>query len=407
MEIRDILSRVFRSAAQAEVLQRFCRSKADGVCRLPFYRFIFLLFYLFTVLPLFVSCSDGDDADSPQGPTSDNLQTVRLYLNVPSTQTSRAIGDPGYPTGEGEPDWDKLAVMIVYTDGTTSPMIKYLSIDEFNSLPMIDGNKNRRIYAIDAHEGTAHIYGVTYTEKYGKDIEEKINAIKTNDDIKELTIPNDYAENDDNSVAKFLSVATGFYDDNNDGKPDSYNIVPAIDWTDEKAPLIHLTRLAAKIDIQWDAQDAYEFDNNKTVYYENVVVKDFTFHNDATTNNTDYGSGRLFPSLAGEGAKSLGGSKKFVNQSPVSQRNGRVYHYVFPDGVSSPNITFNISADKKTSDDETSMSVSKTYTFQFSNNQRLEKATWYKINTTIRGLEKDKTTIEISPDATGSSTATN
>lgn len=367
--------------------------------------------WVFILLISLVSCSGGDDADSPQAPTTDNLQTVRLYLNVPSTQTSRAIGDPGEATGEGEPDWDKLAVMIVYTDGTTSPMIKYLSIDEFNSLPMIDGNKNRRIYAIDAHEGTAHIYGVTYTEKYGKDIEEKINAIENNDDIKELTIPNDYAENDGNSVAKFLSVATGFYDDNNDGKPDDYNIVPAIDWTDEKAPLIHLTRLAAKIDIQWDAQDAYEFDNNKTVYYENVVVKDFTFHNDndddATTNNTDYGSGRLFPGLVDNDAQSLGGSKKFVNQSPVSQRNGRVYHYVFPDGVSSPKITFNISAEKKTSDDETSTSVSKTYTFQFKNNQRLEKATWYKINTTISGLEKENTTIDISPDDSGSSTTTN
>lgn len=397
MEIRDILSRVFRPAAQAEVLQRSCRGKADGVCRLPFYRFIFLLFYLFTFLPLFVSCSGGDDADSPQGPTSDNLQTVRLYLNVPSTQTSRAIGDPGYPTGE-EDKWDRLAVMIESADDENIVQgsryyVKILNREEFNKL------EDDGIYhwlPIELIEGSVvYIYGVTYNSDASENPEKAINSISNNESFADLEISNNYSadENGNIDVAKFLSVATGYYEENNSREFTVKQLdVGIMDRTN--MPTMRLTRLAAKIDIQWDAEDAYP-------NYTDVRVTNFKFYynKDATDPSQD-NNGVLFPAICKDTGNSYG-YKLFYNISEISQHNGRVYHYVFPDGSSRPQVTFHLSA--KSSENGTTV-VDNDYTFTF--DKKLEKATWYKINTTIRGFS-GSTEIEISPDATGSSTATN
>lgn len=156
-------------------------------------------------------------------------------------------------------------------------------------------------------------------------------------------------------------------------------------------PTMRLTRLATKIDIQWDAADAYPT-------YKDVKVKDFTFVGDgkSTTDagsSTDTGSGRLFPELAATNAPTLNGSKTFFNQTPISQRNGRVYHYVFPDGVSKPKVTFHLSGTK--TDILPNVEITnKEYTFNFQN--MLRQATWYKINTTIKGLNGTQTDINMS-----------
>lgn len=400
MEIRDILSRVFRLAAQAGVLQRFCRSKADGVCRLPFYRFIFLLFYLFTVLPLFVSCSGGDDADSPQAPTTDNLQTVRLYLNVPSTQTSRAIGDPGEATGEGD-KWDRLAVMIESADDEnivqgSKYYVEILEREEFEHLDK--DNNGYHWLPIELIEGSkVYIYGVTYNSDASGNPENEIKSIRDqiSGSFANLEISNNYSadENGNIDVAKFLSVATGYYEENNSREftvkqPDG----GIMDRTN--MPTMRLTRLAAKIDIQWDAEDAYP-------NYTDVRVTNFKFYynKDATDLSQD-NNGVLFPAICKDTGNSHG-YKLFYNISEISQHNGRVYHYVFPDGSSRPQVTFHLSA--KSSENGTTV-VDDDYTFTF--DKKLEKATWYKINTMIRGFS-GSTEIEISPDATGASTTTN
>lgn len=397
MEIRDILSRVFRPAAQAGVLQRSCRSKADGACRLPFYRFIFLLFYLFTVLPLFVSCSGGDDADSPQAPTSDNLQTVRLYLNVPSTQTSRAIGDPGEATGEGD-KWDRLAVMIESADGEnivqgSKYYVEILGREEFEHLDK--DNNGYHWLPIELIEGSqVYIYGVAYNSDASGNPENEIKSIENNNSgsFANLEISNNYSadENGNIDVAKFLSVATGYYEENNSREftvkqPDG-GILDRINM-----PTMRLTRLAAKIDIQWDAQGAYEL-GDKGYVYNDVEVSDFTFSggNDKIKGS---GSGRLFPALY-TGNNDLSGTKKFINQTEVSKRNGRVYHYVYPDGVSTPKVTFNITA----TGDWAPTVDNKPYTYTFS--EKLQQSTWYYIKTWINGFSNQKTDITITPEGT-------
>lgn len=349
-------------------------------------------FLLFLSLS-FSSCSTDDDGGTT--PVDDGRQTVQLYLSVPSSNATR-IGDPGQAVPEGE-DWDRLAVIIVYAEGSSLPSglsevdVQTIDFTKFNSLPMVNDNPNHRLYPLDVYPGQIYIYGVTYTESCGEDLVKSINACKTKAEVEALTISNDYTKvgQGDIDAPKFLSVATGFYRKDSNGQdqtvPQPFTVTENVEWTDENIPTITLTRLAAKIDIQWDAQKAYGEG------YSDIKVTGFTFSGD-NTSISGSGSGRLFPSL-NTGAKKLSGSKTFINKTPISQRNGRVYHYVYPDGVSTPKVTFKITAKKEENGITTNVVNNYIYTF----NAKLQKATWYKIRTYINGFTNQETNI-ITPE---------
>ena len=187
-------------------------------------------------------------------------------------------------------------------------------------------------------------------------------------------------------VAKFLSVATGYYEEN--GSRD-FTVEQKAEWEDEDMPRMTLTRLAAKIDIQWDAANAYP-------EYTDVKVENFKFYGDnASTDIASSGKGRLFPDLCTDQESKILGGKSFLSvfTSPISQRNGRVYHYVFPDGVSTPKIVFDLSANHVKDDNQTE-NINGKYTFNFTGGA-LKKASWYKINTTISGLSNINTSQDI------------
>ena len=350
----------------------------------------------FLLLLSFFSCSTDDDGGGTT-PVDDGRQTVQLYLSVPSSNATR-IGDPGQAVPEGE-DWDKLAVIVVYSGDTKLPEgvgkvdVQEIDFTRFNSLPMVNDNPNHRLYPLDVYPGQIYIYGVTYTESCGEDLVHSINACTTKDGVEALTISNDYTKvgQGDIDAPKFLSVATGFYRKDSNGQdltePQPFTVTENVEWTDENVPTITLTRLAAKIDIQWDAKEAYGSG------YSDIKVTGFTFSGD-NENVTGSGSGRLFPSL-NEGSEKLSGSKTFINQTPISQRNGRVYHYVFPDGVSTPKVTFNITAKKEENGITTDVKKEYTYTFK---DHSLQKATWYKIRTYINGFTNQETNITITPE---------
>lgn len=347
----------------------------------------------FILLSLF-SCSSDDDGG---GRTSKvERQTVRLYLNIPSSDGTR-VGDPGQSTGEGIA-WDKLAVMIEYPDRVSGNE----NIPGADRHSVIYVDKTDYDAGIDAHgyywvpldlpEGKVRFYGVTYSKDEGAQLETDINAIDTSDDatpsFASLEISNDYATaNGTMDVAKFLSVATGYYKDATGSR--DFTVEQKAEWEDEDMPRMTLTRLAAKIDIQWDAANAYP-------EYTDVKVENFKFYGDnASTDIASSGKGRLFPDLCtGQESKILGG-KSFLSvfTSPISQRNGRVYHYVFPDGVSTPKIVFDLSANHVKDDNQTE-NIKGNYTFNFTGGA-LKKASWYKINTTISGLSNINTSQDI------------
>ena len=328
---------------------------------------------------LLASCSDDDGG----GRTSD-LATIDLYVAVPAAPADGTrIGDPGVDDGEDQSDWNTLALMFEYFGDNDAPTGKrYLHTitdKQFNSLPAFNNDGTIKRITLPMTKGRVKVYGVTYSSDVTTGIADQLTdwADGTIASLQDLTISNDYAEGD---AAKFLSVATGFYDEDKDGTPGIFKIEDVITGgLSGDIPVMTLTRLAAKIDIQWDAREAYGSG------YSNVLVTGFTFSGD-NESITGSGSGRLFPSLSA-GAEKLSGSKTFINQTPISQRNGRVYHYVYPDGVSTPKVTFNITATKN---------VERDYTYTFKD--PLQKATWYKIRTYIKGFTNQETNITITPE---------
>lgn len=344
------------------------------------------LLILPVLMMLFVACShDDEDRSAP------DVETVRLIISVPATSASTRMGDPGTAVDEGA-DWDRLAIIMAYTDDSqvTLPnnskvQVTTISKNDFVNLP-IYGNTNYRLLSIDAQPGKVYIYGVTYSKDADNNPYSDISNCKTNEAVQALTISNAYSKNNGTiDYAQFVSVATGYYKESGNG-PAEFVIKEGGTGEIGSIPTMTLTRLAAKIDIQWDAADAYDKG------YTDVKVTGFKY--DSGNRIVDEGYGRLFPDLY-KGNDAIGGSKEFYNTSEISQRNGRVYHYVFPDGVSKPKVTFNISA-KKTGE---TPDPSADYTLAFKS--ALQKATWYKVNAWIKGITGNGT-IELDMSSTGS-----
>lgn len=322
---------------------------------------------------LFVACSH-DDEDRP----APDVETVRLIISVPATSASTRMGDPGTAVDEGA-DWDRLAVILAYSDNS-KVRTTTITQEQFNALPAYNGYTNFKLLAIDAEPGKVYIYGVTYSDAANNPAD-AIAGCKTNADVQGLTISNDYSKPEGGAIdyAKFVSVATGYY--NGGGTtPAEFEIQEGITSGVGNIPTMTLTRLAAKIDIQWDAADAYE------AGYTDVKVTGFTYK------GTEYG--RLFPNIALSNYSAEEQDWSFYNTSEISQRNGRVYHYTFPDGTTAPSVTFNISATQNGT-----TTTDKLYTMTFKD--ALQKATWYKVNATIKGVTGSGT-IELDMSGTGS-----
>ena len=298
---------------------------------------------------------------------SGSRQKVQLLVSVP-TQTAAAsqhrLVDPGTAVPEGT-DWDRLTVILAYADG--SRVIKTtLTKEEFEALADYDKNHpGVKLLTIDAWLGEAYIYGVTYSSGVAGDPETAINACQSNKAVQDLTISNTYASGD---VAKFVSVATGYYQTSEShDQPVPFTVTAEGVGPVSNLPTITLTRLATKIDVQWDVADAYDKG------YTDMKLTDFSL--------TGTTSGYLFPAISGHSALTSS-TVTFTNTTPISQRNGRQYHYTFTDGVTKPTtITFNISGKQNGTAEE----VSKNYTLKFQT--PLQPATWYKVNATISGME--------------------
>lgn len=322
---------------------------------------------LCAVVLCLTACGSSDDDGAPVA----DVETVQLIISVPATSAGTRMGDPGTAVDEGA-DWDRLAVILAYSDNS-KVRTTTITQEQFNALPAYNGNTNFKLLAIDAEPGMVYIYGVTYSNAAKNNPSSAIAGCKTNTDVQALTISNAYSKPEGGTIdyAKFVSVATGYYKESGND-PAEFEIKEGGTGEVGSIPTMTLTRLAAKIDIQWDAADAYE------AGYTDVGVTDFKYDS-GNASVVDVGFGRLFPDLVSASATAIGGSKEFYNTLEISQRNGRVYHYVFPDGVSKPSVTFNISANK-----EGNQITGSGYTMNFPS--ALQKATWYKVNATIKGI---------------------
>lgn len=384
--------------------------------------------YIFVILSLIMlaGCSESEkDEVRPM----DTLAPISLTLSVPDNKTNTRAGDPGADTND-KVDWDRLTIIVAYKektqgdeiiDGAPKKMVYYdtYTKEEFDRKNLVthatstlsgpDAN-GFRTYTMYLPLGTCCVYGVTYSNGEGLDLEGELNKItedgtNRNEDIYKLQISNDYAHKDGAiDIAKFISVATGYA-----LKLDSETQI----LTDEREIKVEkninadintkqywrmvLGRLAAKIDIQWDAKGAYEKDKDGNLKYTNVKVQGFTYHGEpADQETTVSGYGRLFPTLYHKNVSpmvTVSGQTPFLNTSEISKRNGRVYHYTFPDGTNPPRITFQLDTEKE------GTTGNKIYyvTFDMSNlKDGFIPARWYKINVRISGTQLTKDNITIS-----------
>ena len=391
--------------------------------------------YIFAILSLIMlaGCSEKDEVRP-----MDTLAPISLTLSVPADKTNTRIGDPGTDTND-KVDWDRLTIIVAYKekaqgdeiiDGAPKKMVYYdtYTKEEFDRKTLVthatstlsgpDAN-GFRTYTMYLPLGTCCVYGVTYSNGEGLNLEGMLDGIAKdgqdhNSDIYNLQISNDYAKPSGGTtdIAKFISVATGYalkLDKNQLLTSDREVIVEKninADINTKQYWRMVLGRLAAKIDIQWDAKGAYEKDKDGNLKYTNVKVSQFTYHGEPKgTTVSGSGYGRLFPTLYHKNVSSMvsvSGNTTFLNTSEISKRNGRVYHYTFPDGYTFPDeytspdgytfpkgtypthITFQLETEKEGTAEKKTYNV----TFNMSNlKDGFIPARWYKINVTIKGTQ--------------------
>lgn len=379
--------------------------------------------YIFAILSLIMlaGCSEKDEVRP-----MDTLAPISLTLSVPADKTNTRVGDPGADTND-KVDWDRLTIIVAYKnktqgdeiiDGAPLKMVYYdtYTKEEFDQEALVthptstlsgpDAN-GFRTYTMYLPLGTCCVYGVTYSKDQGLDLEGMLDGIAKdgkdhNSDIYNLQISNDYAKPSGGTtdIAKFISVATGYalkLDKNQLLTTDREVIVEKninADINTKQYWRMVLGRLAAKIDIQWDAKGAYEKDKDGNLKYTNVKVSQFTYHGEPEgTTVPGSGYGRLFPTLYHQNVSpltSVSGHTTFLNTSEISKRNGRVYHYTFPDGAIPPRLTFKLDTEKEGTIGKYNV------TFDMSNlKDGFIPARWYKINVKISGTQLTKENITI------------
>lgn len=373
--------------------------------------------YIFAILSLIMLTGCSESEKNEVRPM-DTLAPISLTLSVPDDKTETRIGDPGEDTNDMV-DWDRLTIIVAYKektqgdeihDAAPQKMVYYETYtkEEFNRKALVthatstlsgpDAN-GFRTYTMYLPLGTCCVYGVTYSNGEGLNLKGMLDGIAKdgqnhNSDIYNLQITNDYAhKNGAIDVAKFISVATGYalkldpktqiLTNDRDIKVEQ-NINANIN-TKQYWRMV-LGRLAAKIDIQWDAKGAYEKGEDGKQKFTNVKVQGFTYHGEPTgTTVSGSGYGRLFPTLYHQEVSSktsVSGYTTFLNTSEISKRNGRVYHYTFPDGTNPPHITFQLDTKKEGTTGNKIYNV----TFDMSNlKDGFIPARWYKINARISG----------------------
>ena len=358
-------------------------SLVPSVLSRPRLRRVLLLPALLLVL---AACS-GDDEPAFTLPPQEDLQEVTLYLSLPALSDSAAkrLGDPGSAQEETD-DWNTLVLFIVYSqsDATTQKVrCETLTQKEYAALPPSAAGSPYKQYTLTVPAGTVHFYGLTFSNDDQSGLAEKFEtnekiaqSFPNEEAIKDLSISNYYpyaapVPGDEASAktdaSKFCSVASGYYDKDGDGTPDDFTIDYSQIETDlTKIPTLTLRRLAAKIDVQWDAQAAYT-DGDLV----QPSVEGFQF--------IGRKEGKVFPEFHKSGRAFEEKHWDFYNTTPISQRFGRVYHYTFPDGSLAPQVTFTV----KTQKNKDKQPVEKSYTLTWQ--AALQRATWYKVNATVRG----------------------
>ena len=280
--------------------------------------------------------------------------------------TTRSIGDPGTDHGEWTAEVDSIALFLVYGENVVV-VKKFLA----SNLTETDG-----IYTIPlmVKSGTVDAYAVAYRSPQGFD-ETHFNNQTNILNMKSLDLEKDaglFGEKLTDGSGKTTATAQEYMRNLFSGSKLGITI-PL-----NESVTIQLDRQIAKVDVQWDVQDAYDAASGK---YTEVGMSDITFYgmtfcylfpDKKTMTET--------PGLVTTGA--------YTCSSAISQRNGRAYFYTFPESANSKDkVKFEFTLNYTTGESATQAN---TYTAKF--DQRLEADVWYKVNINVKGMSTDTNT---------------
>lgn len=291
--------------------------------------------YIMAVGLLFGASSCVYEEHVPEPAVAD----AEMRLSV-SFNTGTRAGDPGTDHGEWTANWKTLGIYVVYTNGQYQTFV--FDKDTFQS-PQI----------FWVYEGTAEVYAVALPVGY------ELPVCRTVDDIKNMQTLID----PESGVASNQNIKDIF---------SGISGEVSIEKGKQNIITVSCTRLAAKIDVQWDAQGAYA--DGK---YTDAKMSEITLDGLA--------QGYVFPSKVSNPTYTISPNvATFTAKGPISERNGRTYFYTFP-GV---NNAINFTVDYTVGNGGV-LTGTQTYkaTFQDANKAN----TWYKVNIDVKGTKTSAT----------------
>lgn len=275
---------------------------------------------------------------------------AEMRLSVSISSGTRA-GDPGTDHGEWSADWETLGIYVVYPD---KPYLAFvIDSEDFEDSQQISQN-------FWVYEGTAEVYAVALPVGY------ELPVCRTVDDIKNMQTLID-SESGAASNENIKDIFSGISDE------------VIIEKGKQNKITVPCTRLAAKIDVQWDAQDAYE--NGK---FTEASMIEITL--------IGLAQGYVFPSKVSNITYSsiIDDVATFTANDPISERNGRTYFYTFPmvgqdltGDVKKNAIRFTVTYN------DGSGAVNQNYTATFK--EPSNPNTWYKVNIKVNGTTASAT----------------
>lgn len=297
---------------------------------------------------LLMACGDDLPGDEQQ------RMEIQVRLGSPGA-TTRSIGDPGTDHGEWTAEVDSIALFLVYEDGE-------VVVEKY---PESGLNKNEGVYTVPltVKSGKATAYAVAYRSPQGFD-ETHFKSVENILNMKSLNLETDaglFGQDLPDGSGKKTATAQEYMLNLFAGSGEI--TIPLT-----RSVTIQLDRQIAKVDVQWDVQDAYDAASGA---YTEVGMSKITFSGKRST--------YLFKAEdTGDGIVENG---KYVCNSAISQRNGRAYFYTFPESTAGT-VKFEFTLNYTTGESTTQAN---TYTATF--NQRLEADVWYKVNINVKGME--------------------
>ena len=266
---------------------------------------------------------------------------AEMRLSVSISSGTRA-GDPGADHGEWNADWKTLGVYVVYTNG------RVLSF----SIPK-DNFSSPKVFSV--FEGTAQVYAAAFPAGQTPPV---CNTVTEVLNMQTLNIANIAGkDNKQNYIQNIFS-----------GISDEIDIIKG----EQNIITVTCTRLAAKIDVQWDAQGAYA--DGK---YTDAKMSDITLEGLA--------QGYVFPSEVSNPTYTISSNvATFTAGDPISERNGRTYFYTFPGVTNAINFTVNY-----TVGNGGVLTGTQTYKATFQDTNKAN--TWYKVNIDVKGTKTSAT----------------